>query len=98
MNKPALLLVAIAIVHMLDLVAIPITAFILTMAVYASWMVFVSWNAWSAFRRMDRRRLALLEASGVECNLASLMSDRRAWAAAKEGKTMRQILDGPLLH
>jgi hypothetical protein len=29
--------------------------------------------------------------------LGKMMTDRRAWASVREGKTMREILDGPPL-
>lgn len=95
--KPALPLALLTVLHMVDWIAIPHAIFLLMLLIYAIWMAFLSWNAWSAFRRLDQKRLALLEASGVKCDLSSAMMDRRAWAAVREGKTMREILDSPPL-
>ncbi|MDV3241187.1 MAG: hypothetical protein LOY00_05295 [Methylocaldum sp.] len=66
--------------------------FYLFFLIAAGWMAFVTWNAWTAFRRIDQRRRALLQASGVDCDLSSLMASREAWKASLAGKTMREIL------
>jgi hypothetical protein len=95
--KPAVPLVLLTALHMLEWIAIPHALFLLMLLAYAIWMAFLSWNAWSALRRLDRKRLALLEASGVQCGLDTVMTDRRAWAAVRDGKTMREILDSPPL-
>src|SRR5690606_12959889 len=95
--KPALPLALLTALHTMEWIAIPRAIFLLMLLTYAIWMAFISWNAWSAFRRLDKKRLALLEASGVSCDLGTVMTDRRAWAAAREGKTMREVLDGPPL-
>ena len=95
--KPALPLALVTMLHMVGWIAIPHAIFLLMLLTYAIWMIFVSWNAWSAARRLDKRRLALLEASGVECDFGKVMTNQSAWAAVREGKTMREILDGPPL-
>jgi len=59
------------------------------------WWLFVGWNAWAAFRRLDKKRRALLQNAGVECDFVALFKSRRAWTAALQGKTMREVLDDP---
>jgi hypothetical protein len=96
--KPLVPLTLLTLAHMVEWIAIPHTIFLLLLLACVSWMVFVWWNAWTAFQRMEKKRLALLEAAGVKCDLGKLMTNRRAWTAVHEGKTMREILDGPPLH
>lgn len=62
--------------------------------IFMLWVVFVYWNAWDAFHRLDKRRLAYLRRTGVECDLVSLSTNRRAWAAALQGRTMHDVLKG----
>lgn len=95
--KPVLPLALLTVLHMVRWIAIPHAVYLLILLSYLIWMAFVAWNAWSAFSRLDKKRLALLEASGVKCDLGKVMGDRRAWSAVREGKTMREILDGPPL-
>jgi len=95
--KPILPLFLSVLLHMVGWIAIPNAIFLLMLLTYGAWIAFVSWHAWSAFKRLDKKRLALLDASGVKCDLGKMMTDRRAWAAVREGKTMREILDGPPL-
>jgi len=95
--KPVLPVALLTLPHMVGWIAIPEAVFLSILLACMVWMAFVCWNAWSAFRRLDKKRLSLLEASGVRCDFGKLMTDRRAWAAVREGKTMREILDGPPL-
>ena len=96
--KPLLPLALATLLHMVQWISIPHPLFILIVLTCLCWMSFVVLNAWSAFRRLDKRRLALLKDSGVDCNFGKAMTSRRAWAAARDGKTMREILDGPPLY
>lgn len=56
-------------------------------------MGFVLWNAWTAFQCLDKKRLALLKAADIDCDLGKVMSSPRAWAATLQGKTIREVLD-----
>lgn len=96
-TKPLLPLAMLTVLHGVGWIVIPHSIFLLMLFTYLIWMIFVSWNAWDAFRKLDKKRLALLKASGVECDLGKAMTDPRAWAAVREGKTMRDILNGPPL-
>lgn len=95
--KPLVPLALATLLHMVQWISIPHTLYILMMLACFCWMGFVAWNAWSAFQRLDKRRLALLNASGVDCDLGKTIGNRRAWSEARTGKTMREILDGPHL-
>lgn len=93
-------LIPVTIIGILHVAVTPVPWFgFLVFIIMTGWMAFVAWNAWTAFRRLHQRRLAFLQASGVECDLSlsSLLTSREAWKASLAGKTMRDVLDGPPL-
>ncbi|HSX55230.1 MAG TPA: hypothetical protein VLG14_08030 [Sphingomonas sp.] len=95
--KPVFLLAGLAALHVAGLIAIPLWLVLGMMAASAVWALFVVVNAWAAFQRMDRRRLVLLEAAGVVCDLSAVLQDKRLWSATLQGRTMRDMLKDPSL-
>lgn len=79
--KPVAAMSVVAAPHAFGWLALPLWVGVATIAASLLWMGFVGWYAWSAFRRLDRKRLALLEASGVACDFAKAMASPRAWRA-----------------
>ena len=95
--KPIGILLPVTLLEIFEIISVPHELLLPILALCFGWMGFVSWHAWTAFQRLDKRRLDLLNAAGVVCELGTIMSSKCAWAAVKEGKTIRQILDGPPL-